>query len=372
MPATLLPPAAPKTTSVKPPVPVIDADVHQGIHDPQEVIKRMRQPFRERGIRTLNRNEYMNPHGGSRDDLDASHWDTLIDDHLDVFGIECAVLTGAMTRVGVLPDVDYAAALLSAFNDYVRDFWLPQDERFTAAITVAMSDPAQAAAEIRRLGSDERFSTVMVNSTTMMPLGNRFYHPIFEACEEFGLPLALHPGGEGTGLSSAPTANGYPTSYLEWHTNLTASYMTQACSVICEGVFEKFPGLKVILVEGGIGWVPHLGWRLDKNWKGLRSTVPWLKRLPSEYMLDHIRFTTQPIEEPQTRQHLDWIMEMMHADRTLMFSSDVPHWDFDDPGFIFKTWKDELRERVLYRTALETFRFSPATRARIEAAAAQG
>jgi len=347
--------------------PIVDVDVHQGIHDMDEVARRLRQPFRDRGVKTLNRAEYPNPYGGGRKDVGTASYEQLKEGYLDPHGIEHPVLSGGFTRVACLPDVDYAAALCEAYNDYVRDYWLAADKRFLAAITVSPSDPTQAAAEVRRLGADERFVMVEINSVTMMPLGNRFYHPLFEACAEQGLPIALHPGGEGTGMSHSPTASGYPTTYLEWHTNLSANYMTQVCSAVCEGVFEKFPGLKVIAVEGGISWAPHLMWRLDKNWKGLRATVPWLKRAPSEYVRDHVRFTTQPIEEPERREQLFQIFDMVGAERSLLFSSDYAHWDFDNPDFVFKAWPERLKERVFFRNAMDTLRLPEGVGRELEA-----
>jgi uncharacterized protein len=62
----------------------------------------------------------------------------------------------------------------------------------------------------------------------------------------------------------------------------------------------------------------------------MRSEVPHLKRRPSEYIREHIWLTTQPMEEPKDGRHLFEVMEWIGWDR-LLFASDYPHWDFDDP-----------------------------------------
>ena len=127
--------------------------------------------------------------------------------------------------------------------------------------------------------------------------------------------------------------------------------MAHVNSLVCEGVFEKFPDLKFVAIEGGIAWLPHLMWRMDKNYKALRATTPWLKKLPSQYIKEHIRLTTQPIEEPENPQHILQIFEMIDAKNTVMFSSDYPHWDFDNPKMALPPLKGELKENILWRNA---------------------
>ena len=105
-----------------------------------------------------------------------------------------------------------------------------------------------------------------------------------------------------------------------------------------------------------MAWLVHTLWRLDKNFKALRSTTPWLKKRPSEYILEHVRLTTQPLEEPENPEHLAQVFAMLQAERTLCFASDFPHWDFDDPERAFpKTIGPALLKRIFYDNAAELY-----------------
>jgi len=101
-----------------------------------------------------------------------------------------------------------------------------------------------------------------------------------------------------------------------------------------------------------------LMWRLDKNYLGLQHEVPWLKQLPSEYLRQHFRATTQPMEEPPEPRHLLNILEMIGSDHFLMFATDYPHWDFDAPdGALPSIISPALQERIFATNAAEFYDF---------------
>jgi predicted TIM-barrel fold metal-dependent hydrolase len=276
--------------------------------------------------------------------------------HLDAHGISRAVLIGGeVLGLGAMPDPDVAALIASAYNDWLADTWLSADERYRGTIVVGAQDPALAAREIRRAGADHRFVAVLLPLTNIL-MGQRHYYPIYEAAAELGLPVTVHPNsGEGIFRTSPSLAGAAPTYYVEWHTGLSQVFQANLISLVCHGVFERFPQLKVVVTEGGIGWVPDVLWRLDKNVKGLRDEVPWVRRLPSEYVVDHVRFTTQPLPEPRRREHLHVVCDIAHAERTLMFSSDYPHWDFDSPRHALTSLPAAIRRRVRVDNAVETY-----------------
>ncbi len=318
--------------------------------------------FKTLAVGTPDRPGYQQPHAATRTDAlgpggeSSGSFEAVKANLLDRYPIQYAILTGSWSRLSQLPHADFAAAQATASNDALSELWLDRDDRLRGVVTVATQDASAAAKEVRRWADHPRMVGVQINSTTQHPLGQRMYWPLFEACVETSRPLCLHPGGEGTGIANPPTANGYPSTYLEWHTCLTASYYTQVVSLICEGVFEQFPTLKVLCNEGGYAWVPQLMWRLDKNWKALRTSVPWLERRPSDVIREHLRFATQPIEEPDRPEHLFQIFDMMDARHTLCFASDYPHWDFDDPQHAFPASLDpEIRERIFFKNAAELY-----------------
>jgi predicted TIM-barrel fold metal-dependent hydrolase len=96
-------------------------------------------------------------------------------------------------------------------------------------------------------------------------------------------------------------------------------------------------------------------WRLDSYWKALRSEVPWVKRPPSEYVRDHVRLGTQPLERPDDDRHLLQLFEMMDAENILMFSSDYPHWDFDSPTRAFPKLPERMHERIFEGNARDLY-----------------
>ena len=207
--------------------------------------------------------------------------------------------------------------------------------------------------QIEKRVVDKSFAQIQLTSRSTEPVGRQRYWPIFEAAAHYGMPIGMHIGGE---AGHGPTASGWPSFYIEDHHGLSHSMQCQATSMILEGVFERFPTLKVILIEGGLAWGPSLAWRLDAHWAKLRSEVPHLTMKPSDYMKRNIWFSTQPMEEPENPEDLRRVLSWIGWDR-LVFATDYPHWDFDDPTSAFPCRLSEAERRMIFRdNALSIYR----------------
>lgn len=313
---------------------------------------------------TIPKNDlYINPVGSMRRDAYPEDGSvpgsdpTLVKKQLlDGCDVDRAILLGGnVFGLGAMPDAAAAAVIATAFNEWIADVWLDHEERFRAAAVVTPQDPTAAAAEIERLADDHRFVGVLLPLMNIL-MGNSHYYPIYEAAARHGMPVMLHPNSVDGIYQQAPAmAGGVPTYYVEWHTGLTQIFQANVSSLVCHGVFERFPELHIVVAEGGVAWLPDLMWRLDKDWDSLRDEVPWVKRPPSEYLLDHVRFTTQPLIEPRRREHLLAMLDMVDAGRTLLFSSDYPHWDFDDPARALAIFPEAIRDQVRGRNAMTVF-----------------
>ncbi|TBL76055.1 amidohydrolase family protein [Paenibacillus thalictri] len=336
--------------------PLIDTDVHNGIKNPRDLLPYLDKPWHQQWIGggTGVGQPFFTPVGVLRKDavpdqggISGSDPAFMVKDHIERYGFDYIILTGQnVLEMSLNPDIDYGNAVISAYNDYLIDHWLSADPRFKGAMVISHADPQYAAKEIARVGGHPDIVEVVMCSGATRLYGHRSYHPIYEAAEKAGLPVAIHPGTEGRGLAGPPTPSGYPSRYMEWHNILPTNYMAHVNSLVCEGVFEKYPGLKVVAIEGGIAWLPHLMWRMDKNYKALRDTTPWLKKLPSEYIREHIYLTTQPIEEPSVPEHLVQLIQMCGAEDRIMYSSDYPHWDFDHPKLALTGFPKDIRVKV--------------------------
>lgn len=245
---------------------------------------------------------------------------------LDPLNTSIGILTCSYA-VESVHNPDGAAAYASAANDWIIAEWLEKEPRLRASIVVAPQVPELAAREIDRVGKHPGFVQVFLPVRAELPYGNRIYAPIYEAAVRNDLAIGIGFGGS---TVAPPTPSGWPSFYVEEWADMASIFQSQLVNLIFEGVFDRHPSLRVALIESGVTWLPSLIWRFDKEWKGLRRQTPWVRRLPSDYIREHVRLTTQPWDAPDEISTLQ-IIEEIASDDLLMFSTDYPHWHVDTP-----------------------------------------
>jgi predicted TIM-barrel fold metal-dependent hydrolase len=267
----------------------------------------------------------------------------MAEQHLNPNNVTLGILNPLGSGQGA-QNPDLSNAICRATNDWEVAAWTSKDRRLKASVVVPYEDPQAAVKEIERWAGHPDFAQVLLLTRTAEPLGQRRYWPIYEAAQAANLVVGIHAFGYG---GYPITAGGWPSFYIEemvGHAQCSQSVVT---SLVLEGVFERFPSLKVVLIEGGVAWAAALAWRLDAQWKKLKQELPTLKHLPSEYMRRNVWFTTQPIEEPDPRSQLAETFDWIGWDR-ILFATDYPHWDFDDPAHALPIRMTEPQRRAVF------------------------
>jgi uncharacterized protein len=366
---------------------LIDCDVHQNFNGLRDLLPWLDPAFRDYvteagyGGFTLPNYPWVHPSGFMRGDavppsggVPGSDYETLREQLLDRHDVEYAILTGEdILNVSCMAHPQLAAAVARAYNQWLIEEWLPRDERLRGSLVIATQDAERAAKEIHELGSHPAVVQVILPSGARSGYGDPHYGRVFDAAVAVGLPVAIHVGAEGLGTNPPPTATGYPAYYFEWHTLLPTAAMAHLVSLIAHGVFERLPTLRLVFIEPGIAWLPGILWRLDANWKALRSEVPWVRRPPSEQVREQVRLTTQPLEQPKRKSDLHAVLESIEGlEDMLMFATDYPHWDFDAPRHVIARLPEGWRDKVLKENARALYRLPKSVAAATASATQDG
>jgi uncharacterized protein len=348
---------------------LVDCDVHPLVHDMTDIARRMSTRAARRinlvgnaGVPGREPNRVLHPTGPLRHDAvppgggpAGSDPAFARDQWLDRYDVSAAILVPIQAAAVVTwADETVVGEYLSAINDHLLERWTGLDARFRVAVSVSPHDGDTAVREVERLAGVPGVAAVNFPLADVSP-GRPAFYKLFEACEEHGLPLLMHPTGSEGNFASAPTfAGGIVRTYPEHHAMLGQSGHAATASMVLSGTLQRFPRLKLVLAEFGCSWAGPLMWRMDTAWE--RHGHQDLEMPPSEYVVRQVRFTTQPFDEPREPRRVAAVLEEIQAEKTLLFSSDYPHWDTDDPAVILKSRiPAALRDRVATQTAIETF-----------------
>jgi len=277
------------------------------------------------------------------------------------FGIDYGIINPTLNlAINTVENSRLAVALMNGYNNWALAELLDEHDELKGTILIAPQKPDLAAEEIDRLADESDLVGVQMPDTGLIPpAGHEWYNPIYEAAEDNDLPMLFHSGNNST-THAWMQQRMWNETYIENHTIVHPfSHMWNITTMIVQGVPARYPDLDFVFQEAGIGYISYLKWRLDDHYLERSDEAPYLDQLPSEYMADQFYFTTQPLgHTAENPKHLAWAVEMAGPDN-VMYSSDLPHKDFDPPGELFDRihthFDAETVRNIMGETAIDIF-----------------
>lgn len=254
-------------------------------------------------------------------------------------GVRGEVLYGVLGATGRLNDPEATVEVVRIYNEWLAEFSEAKPGRF-AGLAAIPNHPIDAAiAEVERVAKRGVVKGVdIANAAELTPLWDPYWDPLWKAINDTGLPLHFHTVGgyvpdairKVQMLGSDPTRASLPdapkvdmkvarrafaTSITQFQINMS-NILT---AMIFSGVLERFPRIRLVLGESGIGWIPYVLWRMDAEWEDqfqdLGLTMPpsgyWKRQCYATYQTDPIGVK---------------LLEDLGEDR-VMWGSDFPHPD---------------------------------------------
>jgi predicted TIM-barrel fold metal-dependent hydrolase len=335
---------------------IVDADVHAGFTE-GEIVAQLSEPYKSQveGNFPLITSSWDVRLGGKIDKLTANNPEDIRSGLCEPFGIDVPILN-TLAKLPALSQSDLAVNLMRAYNDALIEKYLDDWDNFRGLASIATQKPDKAAEELDRVGSEKQIvGAFILNVGVSPPPGDPTYDVLYQAAEDNDLPIVFHSAA-GSGFKyEFPKQHREFEQFLSIHNlaHLWAQSMALT-SLIVQGAPVKFPDLDFVMLEAGIGWVPYMMFRLNKEYAIRRSEAPLLEKTPEEYIRESFYFSTQPIAEPNNSSHLRELLSMTGVD-SIMFSSDYPHWDFDNIESVVSKLSTAETEQVLNATPAEVF-----------------
>jgi predicted TIM-barrel fold metal-dependent hydrolase len=253
---------------------------------------------------------------------------------LDAEGIDAAVL---YTTIGLLweaelDDAELSQAYTRAYNRWICEF-CASSPRLVPTAHLSLSDPAAAARELERaVGDGARGAYVAPFTHDGRPLGHPDNDPVFAAAQDLDVPFAIHPTFEPQWTKGGRMGTWENVKQLRLLASVTASdgVRQQFTTLFDYGVFDKFPRLKVVVLESGGGWIGYWLDRIDAVYGHtfIGTRVP-LEHKPSDYFRERVWISCDPDERTipalveRFGDRFMWASDFPHADHTPAYVTDL-------------------------------------------------
>lgn len=255
---------------------------------------------------------------------------------LDAEHIDAAVIytTTGLLWEAELDDVELSQAYTRAYNRWVCDWCSDGEGRLIPAAHLSLGDPLAAAGELERaVGDGARGGFVAPFTHSAKPLGHPDHDPVFAAAQDLDVPLAIHPTFEPQWTKGTRMGGWENVRELRLTASVQASdgVRHQFSTLFDYGVFDRFPALKILVLESGGGWIGYWLDRMDAVFSHtvIGDRVP-LKNPPSYYFMERCWISCDPDErtipalaERYGVERFMWASDFPHADHTAEYIVDL-------------------------------------------------
>ncbi len=312
----------------------------------------------------------------SMDEIPKAAWDpTARLEYMDSIGLWAQVQypnVGGFGNQGFLKlgDSELMLACVQAYNDFLTE-WTATDSRRLIPITaIPFWDVEAAVREIERCAKLDHRGILFSGepqSLGMPYLGDRHWDPIWSAAQDVGLPISFHIGSADFESGFSPErfqAHGMGPSVAYSTVSLFLENGRQLTDLLLSGVLPRFPELKVVSVESGIGFIPFILEAVDYTFQytSSRRDHPEFEMLPSEYFRRQV-YGCYFFEEIAPQYQLDLIGE-----DNILFETDYPH-----PVCLYGNVRekieaglaghpDKVRRKLLWENAAKLYGVAPPDR----------
>ena len=198
------------------------------------------------------------------------------------------------------------SAFCTATNLWLANHWLDSHnnwhERWRGSICVAIEDAPGTVREIETWAEHPYMSQILIKAEPRPSWGDPIYDPVWAASCKHDIPISCHLSrGQFETLPAPPV--GFPSYNHDFMVTYSLLAANQVMSLIFDGVFDRFPELRIVFIEHAFTWILPLMWRMDAIYEARKSWMD-IKRKPSEYVKEHIKFTTQPLDYPEDKTEL--------------------------------------------------------------------
>ena len=265
-------------------------------------------------------------------------------------------------------DSELMLACVQAYNDFQRDWASPDPRRFVTMIALPFWDVDAAVKEIERSakkGHKGVLFTAAPQDYGLPVLADRHWDPLWQVAQDHDLPISFHIGS-GNFLDEAKdnytpkrlAADGWAVTYARTTTKLLLSNAEQLGDLLLSGILPRYPNLKFVSVESGIGWIPFLLESTDYHFHAadVRGARPEFTMLPSEYFHRQV-YGCYWFEKNVS----DTLLDKVGVGK-IMFETDFPHVtclygnvdEAIEEGIGAKS--DAVKRRILFENAAELYK----------------